>query len=160
MRAAAAVAATLALAGCDPHWAMTGGPPPLDHCRDGTGNSRYVVTRFYDQALVRRDVRGGFEAFVSPTFVEHKPDVATGDRDGAVRMLEGLIGQRPAARWEVVRVVAEGDTVAVHARFTPAPEAEPYAIADFFRVADCRIVEHWDVVAGPVEGARNPQSRF
>jgi predicted SnoaL-like aldol condensation-catalyzing enzyme len=38
--------------------------------------------------------------------------------------------------------------------------APPYAIADIFRLQDGQIVEHWDVVAGPVVDARNPVSRF
>lgn len=160
MRPAGALLVVLPLAACDPGWALRGEPPVQGDCRGGAGNSRYVVSQFYDQALVRRDVRGGFGAWVSPDFREHKPDVASGDREGTVRFLEGLIAELPQARWEVVRIVAEGDEVAVHARFTPAPGAPPYAVADFFRVADCRIAEHWDVVAGPVEGAANPLPRF
>jgi len=160
VKRAAALAALLALAACDPGWALHGQPPPLEHCRDGAGTSRFVVTNFYRQALVDKQVRPAFEGFVSPAFVEHKPDVAGGDREGAIRFLEGLMAELPQAHWEVLRTAAEGDTVAVHARFTPAPGAPPYAVADFFRVADCRIVEHWDVVAGPVDGAANPVPRF
>jgi predicted SnoaL-like aldol condensation-catalyzing enzyme len=159
-RFAAALLAALPLAACDPGWALNNQPPPPGKCRNGTGVSQFLVAKFYRRALVDKDVRGGFEAFVSPEFVEHKPDVASSDRQGAIRLMEGLIARFPEAKWEVVRIVAGGDTAAVHARFTPAPGAEPSAIADFFRVADCRIVEHWDVVAGPVEGAANPLPRF
>jgi predicted SnoaL-like aldol condensation-catalyzing enzyme len=145
---------------CDPGWALQGAPPPAGKRRASTQLSNALVTGFYRKALVERQVRSAFETYVGPGFVEHKPDVATGDREGTISFLEGLIADVPQARWEVLRVVAAGDTVAVHARFTPAPGAPPYAVADFFRVADCRIVEHWDVVAGPAENPANRISRF
>lgn len=119
-----------------------------------------MVENFYRRALVDKQVRAAFEAYASPAFIEHKPDVAHPTREGAIEWLEGLIRQFPDARWEIARVVADGDTGVVHARATLTPRAAPYAVADFFRVKDCRLAEHWDVVAGPVEGARNPLSRF
>lgn len=129
-------------------------------CSSTAAENRAIVQRFYETALVQRQVRRGFETFVSPDFIEHKPDVASGDREGAIAMLEGLIRELPEARWEVLRAVADGDIVAIHARATMVPGQPAYAIADFFRVAGCRIVEHWDLVAGPVENARNPRLRF
>ena len=157
---AVAALAGIALAACDPGYALRGEPIPLAKCRAGSGSSRFIVTSFYRQALVERNVRAGFEAFVSPDFVEHKPAVPRGDRESTIRLLEGLIAHYPQARWEIVRVVAEGDLVAVHARSTLVPGDEPYAVADFFRVSGCRIVEHWDVVAPPERNAPNPHSRF
>ena len=122
--------------------------------------ARQKVTQFYTVALVERNVRAGFEAYVDPAFVEHKPDIASGDRAGAIAFLESLVGQLPDARWELLRATGERDLVAVHARFTPAPGAPAYAVADFFRLEDCRIMEHWDVVAPTPERHPNLRSRF
>jgi predicted SnoaL-like aldol condensation-catalyzing enzyme len=83
--------------------------------------------------------------------------VAAG-RAGA--FLSELIKSMPDPKWEVLRFVADGDPVALHARFTPAPKAPAYAIADFFRLKDCKIVEHWDAVAGPPAEQINPNARF
>ena len=163
MRPAPAVAllvALLTVAACDPPYTLHGNPIPPDKCRPGAGTSEFVATSFYRRALVDKQVRSAFEGFVDPAFVEHKPDIASGDREGAIRFLEGLIGELPQARWELLRVVADRDLVAIHARFTPAPGAPAYAVADFFRIADCRIVEHWDVVAPPPRDASNARSRF
>jgi predicted SnoaL-like aldol condensation-catalyzing enzyme len=129
-------------------------------CAPSPGASQELVRRFYTTALVERKVREGFERDVSPAFVEHKPDIASSDRSGAVSFLEGLIAELPLARWELLRVTGDANLVAVHARFTPAPGAPSYAIADFFRIEQCRIVEHWDVVAGPPMDAVNPLPRF
>jgi predicted SnoaL-like aldol condensation-catalyzing enzyme len=121
-----------------------------------------VVVAFYNEALVgdERQPRAAFERYMAPDFVEHKPDIPGGTRDATASFLEEVIASVPQARWEIVRTIAEGDLVFLHVRFTPAEGAPAYAIADVFRVHDCRIVEHWDVVAGPVADAVNPNSRF
>ncbi|HUQ13275.1 MAG TPA: nuclear transport factor 2 family protein [Novosphingobium sp.] len=160
MKRAAALASASALAACDPPNALNGDPIPPARCRAGAGTSEFVATSFYRRALIDKQVRAGFEGFVDPGFIEHKSDIASGDREGAIRFLEGLVTELPEARWEILRVVSNRNLVAIHARFTPAPGAPSYAIADFFRVADCRIVEHWDVVAPPPRDAPNPQPRF
>ena len=118
-------------------------------CERSAEASRQLVLAFYDQALVRKQPKPAFERYVSPTFVEHKQDVAGGTRDEVASFLEGLMSELPSARWEVVRTVAEPDLVALHARFVPEPGAPAYAIVDIFRIENCRIVEHWDVVAPP-----------
>ena len=129
-------------------------------CQPGVATNRQIVGDFYRQALIDKQPKAAFDRYMAPNFVEHKPDVPGGTRDGAASFLEGLIKAVPAAKWEVLRIVADGDTVALHARFVPAPGAPPYAIADFFRLKDCKIVEHWDVVAGPPKEQANPNPRF
>jgi predicted SnoaL-like aldol condensation-catalyzing enzyme len=125
-------------------------------------DNRDVVVAFYTEALVspEREPRAAFERYMTPDFIEHKPDIPGGTREATASFLEGVIASVPQARWEIIRTIAEGNMVFLHARFTPAEGAPAYAIADVFRVQDCRIVEHWDVVAGPVDGAVNPNSRF
>jgi predicted SnoaL-like aldol condensation-catalyzing enzyme len=121
---------------------------------------RQLVSDFYTQALIDKQPKAAFERYMSPDFVEHKPDVPKGTREATAAYLGGIIRDVPTARWEILRVIADGELVALRARFTPAPGAGEYALADFFRVKDCKIVEHWDVVAGPVKDAVNPNSRF
>lgn len=127
---------------------------------EASRDSKFVVLGFYQEALQQKQVRPAFERFASNTFVEHKPDVPLGDRESTIRYLEELVASLPDAQWEVVRVVAEGNLVFLHAKFVPAPGAPAYAIADIFRVQNGLIVEHWDVVAAPPKDAVNPHSRF
>ena len=129
-------------------------------CETSAAANHRLVEDFYTLALVEKQPQEAFGRFVAADFVEHKPDIAPGTREAAAQFLGGIIRDLPTARWEIVRVIAEGDLIALHARFSPAPGAPDYAIADFFRVKDCRIVEHWDVVAEPVKDAVNPNSRF
>lgn len=129
-------------------------------CTPSPGTNREVVLQFYQSGLVERNPRAAFEQHVSPDLVEHKPDVPGGRREDVIRYLEDTIRMAPEGRWEILRTVAEGDLVFLHAKFTPAPGAPAYAIADLFRLENCRIVEHWDVVAGPPPTQSNPNSRF
>jgi len=129
-------------------------------CEPAVESSRDLVVSFYTKALVDKQVRAAFEQYVSPDFIEHKPDVPAGSRTVVVDFLEDLIKQVPGAQWEILRTVAERDLVFLHARFTPAPGAPPYAIADVFRIENCAIVEHWDVVGPPRDGMPNTNTRF
>ncbi len=115
---------------------------------------------FYDEGLVGLQPRSAFERYMTPNFVEHKPDVPQGTREATATFLEQLIGNVPQPRWEVMRTIAEGNMVFLHGRFTPAAGAPAYAIADVFRLENCKIAEHWDVVAPPPKEQQNPNPRF
>lgn len=136
------------------------GSPKTSTCKASIDANRKTVIAFYELALVNLKPRAGFERYASPDFIEHKPDVPDGTREATITFLEELIAGMPRPRWEILRTIAEGDMVFLHARFTPAEGAQPYAVADVFRLKNCKIVEHWDVVAGPPEEQRNPNSRF
>ena len=129
-------------------------------CEPSVEASRNLVVAFYNRALVDKQPKAAFQQYVAPDFVEHKPDVPGGGRDAVADFLDGLVRDMPDAKWEILRTVAEKDLVFLHARFTPAPTAPPYAIADVFRIKDCAIVEHWDVVGPPREGQPNTNARF
>jgi predicted SnoaL-like aldol condensation-catalyzing enzyme len=140
--------------------ALALGAAPAGQCAGSAAESVALVRDFYTTALVERQVEQGFLRDVATDFVEHKPDIASGNRAGAIAFLRQLVAELPRARWEILRITGDAELVAVHARFVPAPGAEPFAIADFFRVENCRIVEHWDVVAGAPRDSLNSRSRF
>jgi len=150
-------AAALALGGCTTTAAMSVASP---RCDDSAEANRRIVLAFYNEGLVGRQPRSAFMRYMAPGFVEHKPDVPEGTREATAAFLEQIIADVPQARWEIIRTIAEGDMVFLHARFTPAAGARAWALADIFRVRDCKITEHWDVVAPPPKEQRNPNSRF
>lgn len=155
-----ALAAVTSLAGACAHSSPPADVrPPVQSSGTAASNKRLVL-ELYQHGLVELQPRIAFERYASPDFIEHKPDVEAGTRAATILFLEQLIASLPEARWEVLRTIAEGDLVFVHARFTPAAGAPPYAVADLFRVSDGRIVEHWDVVSAPPKAQPNPHSRF
>jgi hypothetical protein len=58
---------------------------------------------------------------MSPDFTEPKPDVPVGTGGATATFLAQIIADFPEARLEIVRTIAEGDMVFLHARFTPGP---------------------------------------
>jgi predicted SnoaL-like aldol condensation-catalyzing enzyme len=129
-------------------------------CQPSAATHRQLVADFYREALIEKQPKAAFQKYMAADFVEHKPDVPQGTREATADFLDGLIKSMPDPKWEVLRIVGDGELVALHARFTPGAGAPPYAIADFFRLKGCKIVEHWDVVAGPPKEQVNPRSRF
>jgi predicted SnoaL-like aldol condensation-catalyzing enzyme len=134
--------------------------PQLPPCEASAETNRRIVLAFYNEGLVGRQPRSAFMRYMAPNFVEHKPDVPRGTREASATFLEELIKEVPQPRWEILRTIAEGNLVFLHARFAPAAGAPSYAVADVFRLHQCKIVEHWDVVAPPPRAQLNPNSRF
>lgn len=147
----------LSAGGCVATTDLLGSPKT---CTDTVEANRRLVTDFYRMAIVERDPKAAFVRYAAPDFIEHKPDVPGGTRESTAEFLAELVQSMPEAKWTVERTVAEADMVVLHVRFSPAPGAPEYAIADFFRVRECRIVEHWDVVAPPSRNAVNPNGAF
>jgi predicted SnoaL-like aldol condensation-catalyzing enzyme len=147
----------LALAGC---YASQPLRSAQGQCTGSAQDNREAVLAFYRLALIERRPREAFEQYAAPGMIEHKPDVPGGARSDVIKYLQELITELPQARWEVLRVAAEGDIVFLHAKFVRQPGAAPYAIVDVFRLEECKIVEHWDVVARPPEAPSNPNPRF
>ncbi|WP_226360758.1 nuclear transport factor 2 family protein [Pseudonocardia sp. ICBG1142] len=109
--------------------------PPLDKAK--------LVTDFYTQAFVHRDVAGASQTYVAEHYIQHNPQVPNGRAAFVAAM--GPYVKDSGVSFRIGRVVAEGDIVVVHAESTEK-DGKRSAVADFFRVEDGKIVEHWDVI--------------
>ncbi|HBL65024.1 MAG TPA: polyketide cyclase [Achromobacter sp.] len=98
---------------------------------------RERVARAHHELFTLRDT-GALERYFSPRFIEHSPLVKNG-LDG----LFMLVQEHPDLKHEAHRVLVDGDLVAIHGRYTGLGE-QPLVGFDIYRVADNRIVEHWD----------------
>lgn len=99
--------------------------------------NRALVTQAHEALFTRHDV-SVLDASFAPGFIEHSPLV----KDG-LSGLRQLVAECPDMRHEAVRVLADGDLVAIHGRFIGLAET-PLVGFDIYRVAQGRIVEHWD----------------
>jgi predicted SnoaL-like aldol condensation-catalyzing enzyme len=103
-------------------------------------NKRLVLEAF-DTLFNKRDYQEA-ERFWSPNYIQHSAHIKPG-RDG----LFDLIRSSPARlRYEPGTIVAEGDYVIVHGRFTNTGRPKNWIAADIVRVADGLLAEHWDVL--------------
>ena len=61
---------------------------------------------------------------------------------------------------DIKRAIADGDIVATHSLLKTSPEDRGTAAADFFRLEDGKIVEHWDVLQTIPAESRNDNGMF
>jgi predicted SnoaL-like aldol condensation-catalyzing enzyme len=79
--------------------------------------------------------------FWSPNYIQHSAHIEPG-RDGLFNLVRSL----PAgAKWEHGIMMAEGDHVMIHSRYTN-PDGSAIVVVDIMRIKDGVFEEHWDVI--------------
>jgi predicted SnoaL-like aldol condensation-catalyzing enzyme len=121
-------------------------------------SNRAVIEDFVELFYRRRDVRLAFERHVAPEYVQHNPGIADG-RDAAIEALDPKFSAA-GFRADVKLVLVDGDFAAIHVHARSAPDERGGAVADLYRLAGGRIVEHWDVLQPVPEVADNEHPMF
>lgn len=130
--------------------------PPQEPC---SLSAREVVDQFIELFYRQKKVREAFETWVHPDYIQHKPALPDG-REAVITFLEQLLERFPDRIFTIHRVIASDDLVAVHYHTQSDPEDLGFAVIDIFRVEDCRLVEHWDVVQPVPAESANENSMF
>ncbi|MER7179102.1 nuclear transport factor 2 family protein [Streptomyces hyaluromycini] len=111
---------------------------------DRTEANRALVAEFAQKVLVGADYSVLTDYISTDTYRQHNPEAADGlDGFGAAAAKWAEQGKNLVYK-TVHQVVAEGDLVLLQSE---GEFGVPVAYWDLFRVADGRIVEHWDVIA-------------
>jgi len=100
-----------------------------------------LVLEAFDTLFNKRDYAKA-ATFWSENYIQHSAHIAPG-RDG----LFNLVRSQPATlRYENALIVAEGDYVMLHGRFSGHSAGRPWIAADIVRMENGRLAEHWDVL--------------
>jgi predicted SnoaL-like aldol condensation-catalyzing enzyme len=103
--------------------------------------NKALVIEAFDTLFNKRDYATA-EQFWSPRYIQHSAHIEPG-RQG----LFALIKAAPAQlHYEHGLVVAEGDYVILHGRFSGRGDQPNWIAADVVRVEDGVLAEHWDVL--------------
>lgn len=102
-------------------------------------NKRLVLEAF-DTLFNKRDYASA-EKLWSPHYIQHSAHIAPG-REGLFNLVKTL---PPTLKYEPGTIVADGDIVIVHGRFSGFQPVS-WIVADILRVKDGILVEHWDVI--------------
>ncbi|MEO3416180.1 nuclear transport factor 2 family protein [Roseovarius sp. CAU 1744] len=126
---------------------------------DKTAANRDLVRNFAERVLVGRQI-GLLNTYVDDGLVQHNPDFADGvaayrlyleaTKNGALRIQYHRL-HRVLAEGNFVLCMSEGDRGSIHSSFY-----------DLFRVADNKIVEHWDTIEAiaPRSEWKNENGKF
>ena len=100
-----------------------------------------LVLKAFDTLFNKRDYATA-ETFWSPKYIQHSAHIEPG-REGLFKLVKSI----PATlKYEPGVIVAEGEFVIVHGRFSGMGLPENWIAADILRIESGILVEHWDVI--------------
>jgi predicted SnoaL-like aldol condensation-catalyzing enzyme len=103
--------------------------------------NKALVMEAFDTLFNKRDYAAA-ERFWAPEYIQHSAHIAPG-RKGLFDLIKSL---PPTLKYEPGTILAEGDFVIVHGRFSDFGAAVNWIAADILRIKDSTLVEHWDVI--------------
>jgi predicted SnoaL-like aldol condensation-catalyzing enzyme len=103
--------------------------------------NKTIVLEAFDALFNKRDYAAA-ERFWSPQYIQHSAHIAPG-RDGLFDLVKSLPS---TLKYEPGTIVAEGEFVIVHGRFSDFGLPVNWIAADILRIENGILVEHWDVI--------------
>ena len=103
-------------------------------------NKAFVLEAF--ETLFNKKDFAAAEKFWSPNYIQHSAHIPPG-RDG----LFGLVkAAPPEMKYENSLILAEGDMLMLHGRFSGLDLSANWIVVDIVRIESGLLAEHWDVI--------------
>ena len=107
--------------------------------------NKALVLEAFDTLFNKRDYAAA-ERFWSPKYIQHSAHIEPG-REGLFNLIRSL----PATlKYESGLIVADGDYVMLHGRFSGFGLPVNWIAADILRIENDILMEHWDVIQDEV----------
>jgi predicted SnoaL-like aldol condensation-catalyzing enzyme len=103
--------------------------------------NKALVLEAFDTLFNKHDYAAA-EKFWSPHYIQHSAHIPPG-REGVFDLIKSL---PPTLKYEPGRIVAEGNFVIVHGRFSAFGLPVNWIAADIVRMENGMLAEHWDVI--------------
>ena len=103
--------------------------------------NKALVLEAFDTLFNKRDYTSA-ERFWSDRYIQHSAHIAPG-RDGLFNLVRTL---PDTLKYENQLIIAEGDYVIAHGRFSGSGRPAAWIAADIVRFDDGKLAEHWDVL--------------
>src|SRR5437016_8320557 len=100
--------------------------------------NKALVLEAFDTLFNKRDYAAA-ERYWSPHYIQHSAHIPPG-REGLFNLIKSL---PPALKYEPGVIVADGDFVIVHGRYSGSG-GPAWVVADILRIENGIFVEHWD----------------
>jgi predicted SnoaL-like aldol condensation-catalyzing enzyme len=103
--------------------------------------NKALVLEAFDTLFNKRDYVAA-ERYWSPHYIQHSAHIEPG-REGLFNLIKSI---PQTLKYEPGLIVAEGDFVIVHGRFSDFGAPVNWIAADILLIQDGILVEHWDVI--------------
>jgi predicted SnoaL-like aldol condensation-catalyzing enzyme len=103
--------------------------------------NKALVLEAFDVLFNKRDYAAA-ERYWSPNYVQHSAHIEPG-REGLFNLIRSV---PPTLKYESDMIVADGDLVIAHGRFSGQGLPANWVAADIVRIEDGLLAEHWDVI--------------
>ena len=100
-----------------------------------------LVLDLFDLAFVQRKAAEAAERCIGEVYIQHNPMAPDGP-ELFVEFIGRFQAMAPDMTFDIKRVIADGDLVALHHHLKMTPEDVGRAVVDIFRVEGGRVVEH------------------
>lgn len=117
-------------------------------------NKRTVV-EYYEVAFNGKEPEQAVEKYVGSRYIQHNPQAPDGPQ-----AFIAFVRAFPELSVDIRRVMAEGDMVVTHSLVRFTADDPGSVAADFFRLEDGKVVEHWDVLQPWPQESANPHPMF
>ena len=107
--------------------------------------NKALVLKAFDTLFNQRDYVAA-EQYWSPKYIQHSAHIPPG-REGLFNLIKS---SPPTLKYEPGMIVANGDLVIVHGRYSGLAQSANWIVADIVRIKDGVFVEHWDVIQDEV----------
>ena len=103
--------------------------------------NKALVLEAFDTLFNKRDYVAALR-YWSPHYIQHSAHIAPG-REGLFELVKAA---PPTLKYEPGSVVAEGDFVILHGRFSGLGLPVNWVVGDILRIEGGILAEHWDVI--------------
>ena len=103
--------------------------------------NKALVLEAFDTLFNHRDYVSA-ERYWSPKYIQHSAHIGPG-REGLFNLIKSI---PPTLKYEPGTIVADGDFVIVHGKFSGRGQPVNWIAADIVHIKDGVLVEHWDVI--------------
>ncbi len=117
-----------------------------------------LVLKMHAEVLDKLD-SSKVDQYLSQDYLQHS-SLAEPGLASLKAFLDKVKVESPEAKHHIKRALVDGDLVAVHVHVVRFPGDPGLAVVDIFRVADGKVVEHWDVLQEVPAQPVNPNPMF
>jgi predicted SnoaL-like aldol condensation-catalyzing enzyme len=106
--------------------------------------NKQIVLDYFDLTFNQHKPAESARMFLSVDYVHHGPGCGSG-REEFILFFSNFFTEKPSFRAHVLHCIAENNYVALRVQTQDNPLANKSAVAEFYRLEDKKIIEHWHV---------------